>query len=313
MREILILLIFCLVLFFYLHIYFHIKTSNDLEIYEIEQPSKEKLEEICDLRQPVVFNYQNDRLLTICNRKSILETYGAFDVKIRNVLSIPDEEEEIYIPFSFVNALTAINEDKLQKYFIENNRDFLDETSIIKAYKYNDEFIRPYMVSVCDYDYIIGSLNTQTPFRYNINYRNYYLVTEGNIKIKLAPPKSSKYLYAKNDYEIFEFSSPVNPWNVQKQYQADFDKIKCLEVSLQQGQIIYIPAYWWYSIEFGENSSISVFKYQTYMNTISIIPKLIMKFLQSHNIKRKIVPELKNDNVESINIDNDAVINNIND
>ena len=30
---------------------------NDLEVYEIEQPSKDKLEEICDLRQPVIFDY----------------------------------------------------------------------------------------------------------------------------------------------------------------------------------------------------------------------------------------------------------------
>ena len=52
MNFIFILLIFCLVLFFYLHIYFQLKTSDDLEIYEIENPSKERLEEICDLRQP---------------------------------------------------------------------------------------------------------------------------------------------------------------------------------------------------------------------------------------------------------------------
>ena len=55
MKGLIALLIFCLVLFIYLHVYFHLKTSNDLEVYEIEQPSKDKLEEICDLRQPVIF------------------------------------------------------------------------------------------------------------------------------------------------------------------------------------------------------------------------------------------------------------------
>ena len=49
--------IFCLVLFIYLHIQFHLKTSEDLEMYEVEQPSKDKLEEICDLRQPVLFDF----------------------------------------------------------------------------------------------------------------------------------------------------------------------------------------------------------------------------------------------------------------
>ena len=37
--------VFCIVLFLYIHIFFHLKTSDDLEVYEIDQPSKEKLEE----------------------------------------------------------------------------------------------------------------------------------------------------------------------------------------------------------------------------------------------------------------------------
>ena len=40
--------IFCVVLFLYLHIHYHLKTGEDLEVYTIERPSKEKLEErIC--------------------------------------------------------------------------------------------------------------------------------------------------------------------------------------------------------------------------------------------------------------------------
>ena len=41
--------IFCIVLFIYLHIQFHLKTSNDLEVFELDQASKDKLDEICDL------------------------------------------------------------------------------------------------------------------------------------------------------------------------------------------------------------------------------------------------------------------------
>ena len=51
--------IFCLVLFLYLHIQFHLKTSEDLEMYEIDFPSKDRLEEICDIRQPVLFDFEN--------------------------------------------------------------------------------------------------------------------------------------------------------------------------------------------------------------------------------------------------------------
>lgn len=295
MHIIYIVLIFCMVLFLYLHVYFQLKTSDDLEIYEIDYPSKDKLEEICNLRQPILFDFKNDRILESCQRRNILDTYGAFDVKIRNIKQpLIDNDTNLYVPLAFSNALKVVSEDNETKYVIENNSDFLEETGLIKSYKYNDSFLRPYMVSQCTYDFIMAAEKTQTPFRYELNFRNYFLVTEGNMKVKLAPPKSSKYLYQNNDYENLEFSSPINPWQVQSQYKADFDKIKCLDIIVKKGQILFIPAYWWYSIEFGKDTSICSFKYKTYMNTVAILPQLMMKFLQTQNVKNNNVKQIVN-------------------
>jgi hypothetical protein len=150
------------------------------------------------------------------------------------------------------------------------------------------------MVSNCFYDLLTASQNTETPLQYSVNYRNFYLVTHGVIKIKLIPPKSARYLYPVDDYENFEFRSPLNPWAIQRQYKADYDKIKTLEIELTPGKIIYIPAYWWYSIKFMEPlSSVCVFKYRTYMNTVAILPKLCMKTLQRQNTKREIVKKVR--------------------
>ena len=52
-------IIFIIVLFLYLHITFQLKVNNDLEILEIDEPTKGQLEEICDLRQPILFNLNN--------------------------------------------------------------------------------------------------------------------------------------------------------------------------------------------------------------------------------------------------------------
>ena len=293
MQQFFAILIFCIVLFFYLHIYFQLKTSNDLEVYEIEQPSKEKLEEICDLRQPVIFDYHNDSLLETCKLSQIVEHYGAFDVKLRNVKEV-DENTDLHIPVTLKAALSILSGDKDAKYVSEKNGDFLEETGIIKNYKYNDAFLRPPMVSNCFYDFLTASQNTETLLQYSVNYRNFYLVTHGVIKIKLIPPKSARYLYPIEDYENFEFRSPLNPWAIQRQYKADYDKIKTLEIELVPGKIIYIPAYWWYSIKFMEPlSSVCVFKYRTYMNTVAILPKLCMKTLQRQNTKREIVKKVR--------------------
>jgi len=69
----------------YLHIQFHLKTGEDLEMYEVDQPSKDKLEEICDLRQPVIFDFDCEKIMATSNRTYIANNYNAFEVKIRNV------------------------------------------------------------------------------------------------------------------------------------------------------------------------------------------------------------------------------------
>ena len=295
--------IFCLVLFIYLHVQFHLKTSEDLEMYEVEQPSKDKLEEICDLRQPVLFDFDCQKIVESSNKSYIANNYNAFEIKIRNVKDT-DPNSELYIPLPLHAANKLFNEDTNSTYFSENNNEFLEETGVIKSLKYNDEFLRPYMVSNCNYDIMMGSANTCTPFRYEINYRNYYLLTEGSAQIKLAPPHSIRYLYPNYDYENFEFRSPVDPWSPQPKYIADFDKMKCLEFTLTPGKTLYIPAYWWYSIKFNKNTSISCFNYRTYMNNIAVAPYIGMHALQIQNIKRNVVKKASIDelNKPEINI-----------
>ena len=295
--------IFCLVLFIYLHIQFHLKTSEDLEMYEVEQPSKDKLEEICDLRQPVLFDFDCQKIVESSNKSYISNNYNAFEIKIRNVKET-DPNSELYMPLPLHAANKLFSEDINSTYFSESNNEFLEETGVIKSLKYNDEFLRPYMVSNCNYDIMMGSANTCTPFRYEINYRNYYLLTEGSAQIKLAPPHSIRYLYPNYDYENFEFRSPVDPWSPQPKYIADFDKMKCLEFTLIPGKTLYIPAYWWYTIKFNKNTSISCFNYRTYMNNIAVAPYIGMHALQIQNVKRNIVKKASIDELNNPEINN---------
>jgi len=285
------------------------KRSNDLEVYEIEQPSKQRLEEVCDIRQPTTFEYYNEHLLTALSYHGITTNYRAFDIQVRDVLSSFDKSDPnnnnnnksektqkgsdrdnnavMYIPVTLKIAHEVFQKDTEAKYISENNTDFIDETGLVKVFQLNDEFLRPYMVSTCMYDVMMASVSTTTPLRYEVNYRNYFLVTQGRVKILLIPPKDSKYLYPISDYDVFEFRSPVNPWKVQPEYQDDFDKIKTLEVELFQGMIMYIPAYWWYSVQFVvPETSVCSFKYRTHMNSISILPHSMMNVLQNLNIKR---------------------------
>jgi len=261
-------------------------------VYTIEQPSKEKLEEICDLRQPVIFEFHNENMINDVNLNVLDDNYSAFDINLRD-LTNKDDSSEIYLPFLLSEGLNIFRNDKNSKFISENNQEFLNETAVVKTYKYNDGFLRPPLVSKCSYDFMSGSVGSKTPLRYDLNYRNYYYVTSGQVKIKLIPPHSKKYLYVKKDYDNFEFSSPLDIWNIQQEYKADFSKIKVLDVTLNKGDIIYIPAYWFYTISFEKISSICTFKYRTFMNSLAIAPELVLSLLQGQNIKRDVAVKVE--------------------
>jgi len=298
MKTFLSIFIFCIVLFLYIHIHFHLKTSDDLEIYEIDSPSKISLEDICDLRQPILFPMHNEQLQNSCSQNKILDKYGAFDIKMRNTHDTTHNTTELsctdlYTPIQLHSGLRVLDGDKSKKFISENNSEFLAETGLAKTYRINDLLLRPYMVCKTMYDIIFGSQHAYTPLRYNINYRNFFYVTEGAAKVKLIPPRSSKYLLLHKDYYHFEFRSPINPWNVQPEYKNEYSKVQSLEVSLQKGDVLFVPSYWWYSIQFESNkTTVLSMKYRTYMNVVATLPYYAMHFLQRQNTKLEIPKSL---------------------
>jgi len=294
-------------LFLYLHIHYHLKTSDDMEIYEIDDLSKDKMDEILDLRQPVLFpceeEYKNS--LQKITLVEILQKYSMFEVNIRECNS--KDTETTYLPLSLQAANQLFRKDKKETYITEGNHDFIKETGLQTNMMNFDKWLKPLFTCQSNCDILMGSENSATPFRYELNYRNYLTVTDGYVHLKLATPKSIKYLHPINDYEHFEFTSSIFPWKVQDTFQHDFEKVKCMDIVLKPGTFIYIPSYWWYSIKFGPNSSVCAFKYSTYVNQMAICPHLLMYALQNQNIKRKmakkieietIVPEKENKPVE---------------
>lgn len=299
MNPLLATVVFAVVLFVYIHIYHNIKVSNDLEVYEVESPSKERLEEICDIRQPALFVLDMEELKQTVNRSIVSERYGAFDVNVRHIDDDSKTEtqssSQLFVPLALGAASDMLQSDNAAGIFSERNSEFLAETGLVNQLRYNDAMLRPHMVSKCGYDWMFGSEGTRTPFRYELDYRTYLTVTEGSVTLKMAPPKNSKYLYVDKDYVNFEFRSRVDPWEPQAHYKTDFNKVKCLELVLTPGKVLYIPAYWFYSIEFHSGASLCKFSYQTYMGTLSVIHYHTLSFLQKNNTRDKLAKSVQDD------------------
>jgi hypothetical protein len=91
--------------------------------------------------------------------------------------------------------------------------------------------------------------------------------------------------------------------------------MKCLEFTLTPGKTLFLPAYWWYSIKFlNSDTSISCFRYRTYMNNIAISPYIGLHALQIQNVKRNTakkvsINELNNEVITISNTNSENVTN----
>lgn len=274
-----------IVLFFYIHVVFQLKKCNDLEILELDEIDKLQLEEICNYRQPTIFSYQEPFSLGSCKKSLFADLYQAFDVNVVDKNIIIGSEKEIYrVPISLKEALLLIEKDNNGIYRCEENQNFLKETSLDKKIKMLDEYLRPPLTTCISYDLSFGSDNSFSFLHYNTCFRTYILVTEGEVKIRLTPPKSDKYLGIIKDYSNLEFYSSLDIWNNEIVHN-ELAKVKFMDVILEPGKGLYIPAYWLYSILYNKNASVITLKYTTLMNTFSLIPNYFIKVLQQNNLK----------------------------
>ena len=77
-----------------------------------------------------------------------------------------------------------------------------------------------------------------------------------------------------------DITSRINVWK-----KTNIENVKFIDIVVEKGNMIYIPPYWLYSIQFIETSTIISFKYRTYMNLLAILPHLFIQMLQLQNIK----------------------------
>jgi hypothetical protein len=259
----------CIVIIVYVHVMFQLKTSNDLEVYEIQLPPKPKLEEVCNFKQPVLFDYDDMK----CTPE-ILKEYSAFDVLVYDSSYIP-------VPLTLEKAEELF---KTKNYATFNNSDFLQETMAKRHYETTDGILRPPLVCSITYDLLFGSPDYTTQLQYKTSYRNYFLVTRGTITVKLAPPRSTVFLNEIKKFETQEFYSPLNPWT-----EPD-KKVKFLDIVVPTGKLLFIPAYWWYSIRLEKDACVCIFHYKTIMNIIATLPDIGLGILQRHNTTMKLLP-----------------------
>lgn len=286
------LLIFCLVVFLYIHMSAEWKKSEDLEVYESPFTTPSHLAEICDVKQPVIFQVPIDRLSPFFAKMARMDKHEAADVLVKDVREYFVEgapsPEPVVLPLHSAKRLVASDSGK--KYLAEQNDAFLEETGLSAAYAGLDWALRPHACVAAKYDYVFGSAGVYTPYRYHTHSRMFIVPIAGRVRVKLAPWKMSKYLWPIKDYETYEFRSALNPYESK---DIDKTKIKGIDVDVLPGQMLFVPPHWWYSVKLTKDTTAATFVYNTAINALANGWDWAKYFLQQNNITQRIMAPVR--------------------
>jgi hypothetical protein len=87
-------------------------------------------------------------------------------------------------------------------------------------------------------------------------------------------------------------AAPLSPWSTESASREDADilsRIKFLDFEAVPGDILFVPAYWWYSISFSgdQDTTVAVVSYDAAMNVLAQSKHWALYYLQQSNIKTK--------------------------
>ena len=267
-----ILIIFLFVAFVYIHVLFHLKVNNLLEIQSIEITGKEDFEEQCNNRLPFIFHFQNNSFQQEFSQTNLQEKYKSFD--LYNITT---------------NSETSLKDIVNEEHFISyNNHSFLEESDLVNILNKEDSFLRPTFTCYKDYDLLCGK-SISSNFKSSLFFRNFLYVVDGELELYLCPPKSTKFLNYNYNYNNFENETYMNPFEEETQKSIAFDKIKPEKVVLKKGQAIFLPSSWYYSYKMNDITNVICFKYRTFMNMIALTPNYINYVYKRINEDKNIV------------------------
>lgn len=269
-----------------------------MDVYELAPPySRQIMEHACNLRQPSVFPHVlMPEVQHYFRLAEFRQHYAAYDWTVRstdtgslqcpsNVITKPFAQFADLISMSASNTTAAAAEPMWVRFYSEHNAAFLADAGLDQVLTMHDAFFRPASSSWSrQYDVWTGEPGAFTPLRYESAHRTFLYVTEGRVTVKITAPRFSKYLYTLPDAWNQEMRSPVVPWiDIESQVAyPEAQKVPFMNVTLEATQVLFLPARWWYSVEFSctEPTTVVKLQYTAWLDALVNLPRTVQRWVQ---------------------------------
>jgi hypothetical protein len=249
-----IVILFCVLtvcLVTYLHIKKYIKKTDD--------PSIEQSEFY--IPDDIINNHKKDKNIYI------VRVYSTFDENEQLLNNINKTDISAY-------SMTDINNKSLhetiQLHDFINGEQFTDNTMCLVFNKISNKVNIPTLdsifspMSVSKNIYLnVGMKSKRLPVLCMSQYDRCFIhVLKGLIKIRLYDPSQSKYLYRDFQKKIKCIRNTDNFYNSKINFTSnsiddnfpEYKNAKYTEILLRAGNLMYLPNFWWFTIEYQEDS-----------------------------------------------------------
>lgn len=274
--------VFFIILFSYIHVQQQFKSGEDLEIYEYDVTTVKALQDMLHVKQPVLFR------LEFALGKNI-EPLEFLEIKDRRDYNDDSKKHVESIQLSLASARRLMDTDTKGLFYSNRNR---PNGSWKTWFRKMDTYLKPSFSLYTETDLIYGSKHARTTTSFHRESHTFLYVppetNKGSIRVKMTVPKSHVFLNPVNDYTFFENWSAVDLFE-------PHEKIQCIDFYVKPGHVLFIPAFWFYSIEFQEKENeVCMVKYTTGANFIANIKHIGLFYMQQQNIAEKWWKPLQN-------------------
>ena len=275
------------------------KKSEDLEIYEMDYTTNTQLQEVCNSKQPVLFDFKSvlPEIFIDLDSSTFLK-HSSYDVNVIDTVDYlnPNITSAESVPLKYDSFRRLGLADSRSHFITEGNLEFIEESGLYSEYEELNAYLKPAWTVQTKYDILQGSEGAYTPLRYHTDERRFFIVSSGKITVKMTPWKSRKYLHPTTDFTAYEFRSPIDAWTPanntgkgKRDYTQDIEKIKFLEFDVLEGFVLYIPPYWWYSMKYSSADTLVLgATYNTGPRVLANSWDILQYYLQQDNTKKKI-------------------------
>lgn len=266
------IIIFILALLLYVHLQQQFKYFTDMQIYETEYIDKSHFMKESATKLPMIIHLEEIPSIDF----NILKQNAADDLSVRDVREIYKTKNSEPFSLSFSRTSVLIDTDKQSAFYSSHNSHLFSDDSFVNVTRKWDQLLKPF-AAFSQYDVLFGSKFTMTPFYYHNATALFLFIPPRSkeVKIRMCPFSFQHKLQIVEDYAENEGWSPISPKTIAS-------KNGILDFFLYSGKVLFIPPYWFYSIEFFDSKTIvNKVKYTTPLNALANIKSVFINFSQN--------------------------------